>query len=149
MTMLDSAVLEALSVGSLPDVEWSNQDDLCDCTYQRIGFWTNPYIGETHEIRLCCVWAELGKQYPQFVRTTPAFYDYNKNEWVTEVAEWNGEADMPKAIWHRQLARRLNIPLEEARRLSMPPPRGRKRIPFFLVFGSQEFTVDLGSWQSV
>ena len=33
---------------NIPGVEWEYHDDLCDCTYQRIGFWTNPYIGE-HE----------------------------------------------------------------------------------------------------
>ncbi len=98
-------VLEAVFAGTFPANFWNCQDDLCDCTYQRIGMWTNPYMAETLEVRLCCIWAEFQKQYPQFVRVTPAYLDGNKQEWVPEPMEWNGEAEMPKAIWYRQLAR--------------------------------------------
>jgi hypothetical protein len=106
-------VMLALSV--LPEDTWETHDDLCDCTYQRIGFWTNPYIAETLEVRMCCIWRELYQLFPQYVRNTAAFYDYNKDEWVSEPMEWNGEDEMPKAVWYRQLARREGITVAQAR----------------------------------
>lgn len=122
---LSPAVVQALSIGMLPDVQWKPQDDLCDCTYQRIGMWTNPYLAETLEVRMCCIWAKLYEQYPEYVRTIPAFWDYNQEGWVTEPAEWNGEEDMPSAIWHRQVARKFGISVSEARALNLPTPKGR------------------------
>ena len=112
---LSPAILQALSIGSLPGMEWSNQDDLCDCTYQRVGMWKNPYLAETLEIRLCCVWAKLAEQYPDAVRTIPGYFDPNRQEWITEPWTWDGEAEMPKAIWYRHLARKLDRPLAEIR----------------------------------
>lgn len=112
---LSPAVLEALSVGSLPDVDWDHQDDLCDCTFQRVGMWKNPYLAETLEIRLCCVWARLAEQYPDAVRTIPGYFNENTQEWITTPWAWDGEAEMPKAIWYRHLARKLNRPLAEIR----------------------------------
>ena len=103
--MLSPALIEALAIAGLPDVQWQHDDDLCDCVFQRIGMWKNPYLATQHEIRLCCVWAELGKQYPDFVRTIPGYFNENTKEWETEPYAWNGEADMPKAIWYRSLAR--------------------------------------------
>lgn len=112
---LSPGVVEALAIGNLPDVQWKTHDDLCDCTYQRIGMWTNPYIAETLEIRLCCMWVKLAEQFPDLVRTIPAFWNYNKDEWVTEPQDWNGQDPMPRAIWYRQLARRQSRPLAEIR----------------------------------
>ena len=108
-------VMAALALGGLPDVQWKHHDDRCDCVYQRIGFWTNPYLAETLEVRMCCIWADLYRQYPQFARTIPAFWDYNREEWVTEPQEWNGEDEMPKAIWYRQLARKQGRSLSDVR----------------------------------
>ena len=108
-------VLDAISTGMFPESFWDNQDDACDCVYQRIGMWTNPYLAETLEVRMCCIWAELYKLFPQFVRVTPAFLDGNAEEWVTEPMDWNGESDMPASIWYRQIARRQGISVSEAR----------------------------------
>ncbi len=110
-----AAVLEALSIGSLPDVVWQHGDDLCDCIFQRIGMWKNPYLAETLEIRLCCIWAKIAEQYPEFVRTIPGYFDDNTDTWFTEPMAWDAEHDMPKAIWYRHLARTLNRPLAEIR----------------------------------
>lgn len=126
-TDLSPAVVEALAIGSLPDVQWSNGDDLCDCTYQRIGMWTNPYLAITHELRFCCAWAKLYEMFPETARTISAFWDYNNHVWVTEPAEWNGELDMPPALWHRQLARQRGITIAEARALELPAPKGKPR----------------------
>ena len=144
--ILSPAIVEALAIGSLPDVLWNNGDDLCDCTYQRIGMWTNPYLAVTHEIRLCCAWAKLHEMFPEAVRTIPAFWDYNHDVWVTEPAEWNGEQDMPLALWHRQLARTRNITVAEARALNLPAPKGkpRKSAPhLFLKAGSEWVELEL------
>lgn len=145
--MISPAIVEALAISELPDVQWKTHDDLCDCTYQRIGMWTNPYLAETLEVRMCCIWAELYKQYPQFVRTIPAFWDYNQEQWVTEPMQWNGEDDMPAAIWHRQLARAVGVDLQAARDMNIPAPKGIKREPrpdFFLKWGGDWLQVSLG-----
>lgn len=143
--LLSPAIAQALSIADLPDVLWHQGDDLCDCEFQRIGWWTNPYTATTHEIRLCCVWAELGKQYPEFVRTIPAFWDYAHDEWVTEPQEWNGEGVMPLHLWHRQLARKYGIPVAEARSLGMVPPDGiTPRPTLFLKWGGEWLEAQLG-----
>ena len=150
---LSPAVVEALAIGSLPEIQWKPQDDLCDCTYQRIGLWTNPYLAETLEVRMCCIWAELYKQFPEFVRTVPAFYDYNADEWVTEPMEWNGEDEMPKAIWYRHLARKHGRAVAEIRAefsgRDSERPKGapvKGPAPFFLPFGGEWLEVDFRNW---
>lgn len=146
-TKLSPAVLEAIAIGSLPDVQWKHDDDLCDCTFQRIGMWKNPYLATTHEIRLCCVWEELAKSFPDFVRTIPGYFNENTQQWETEVREWDGEDQMPASLWHRQLARLRDITVSEARSLNLEPPKGRQRIPFYLVINGSEYEVDMGSFR--
>ena len=114
-TEMSPAVIHALAIGNLPDFQWEIHDDLCDCTYQRIGMWKNPYLAEQHEIRLCCVWEKLGTMFPDFVRDIPAYWDGNEKQWLTEPMEWNGETEMPKALWYRHLARKEGITVAEAR----------------------------------
>ena len=114
-------MLEALLLtGEIPEIRWEHGDDLCDCTFQRIGYWTNPYLARTTEIRICCVWKVMVEQNPEIaalVREIPAFDDYNKDRWVTEPAPWNSEdADMPRALWHRQLSVQQNKPVEQVRK---------------------------------
>ena len=100
----------------LPEVHWQTDDDLCNCTFQRIGEWTNPYLGETLRVRLCCIWKELYKMFPQFVQEVKASYDVNRHKWQPEVQEWDSsEVDMPLPIWYRQLARKTGKPLNEIR----------------------------------
>jgi hypothetical protein len=113
---------------SLPDETWVHNDDLCDCTFQRIGFWTNPYIARTMKVRLCCLWAELAKDYPQFIQETAAFTHYGENDKLyPEPWKWNGEADMPRALWYRQLAVKYGMSLEVIRDLysEKEPPKGK------------------------
>lgn len=114
--------------GEMPEIQWVQGDDLCDCTFQRIGEWTNPYIGRTLRVRMCCIWAELYKEYPQFVQEIPAFYNYNEDRFETEPWMWNGEDDMPVDIWHRQLAVLRHEPLEVIREKfeGLKPPKGSK-----------------------
>jgi hypothetical protein len=114
---------------NLPEIRWAHDDDLCDCTFQNIGWWTNPYIGKTFEIRLCCAWAKLVELHPElgaFVREIPAFDNYNTGKYENSVRDWDGEDDMPRAVWMRQLATAASKPLEQVRREydHLEPPKG-------------------------
>ncbi len=111
------ATLAALAAAQLPEVRWVHGDDLCDCTFQRIGEWTNPYLARTLRIRLCCVWKVLAEQYPEHVQEIPGFYDENRDEFVTVPMEWNAEdADMPRALWYRQIQAQTGVSLDYIRR---------------------------------
>ena len=121
---------------ALPGMVWLTGDDKCDCTYQRIGKWTNPFLAETLEYRWCCIWAELEKLLPsigQFVRVTNGYWDENRSAWALHPREWDGEdADMPTYLWFRQLAKQTGKPLAQIReeykdRLSERP----KATPYF------------------
>lgn len=116
MTMLDPNLQAAILTSQIPEIMWIHGDDECDCTFQRIGEWANPYIGRTLRIRLCCIWAELAKQYPQFVQEIPAYYDGNTGRYVTEPAAWDSETDaMPYTLWYRQLAAQQGISIADVR----------------------------------
>ena len=105
-TAIESAVRDALA-GELPGVQWLQGDDRCDCLYQRIGEWRNPYLGQTHQIRLCCAWDAIAKAIPgvaQAVQTLQGYYDSNRVE-PQPLREWDSdEMDMPLGLWYRQLA---------------------------------------------
>ena len=123
-------MLEALLLtGHIPEIRWKQDDDLCDCTFQRIGWWTNPYLARTMEVRLCCIWKILAEKNPEIaalVREIPAFDDYNRDCWVSEPAAWDAkDHDMPRALWHRQLSIQQDKPLEQVRREydHLEPPR--------------------------
>lgn len=116
MRLADSHSPIPMMEEDFPEVRWIHGDDLCNCTFQRIGHWTNPYIAETLEVRLCCIWEELYKQYPDYVRRMGGFWNQNTGEYESEPADWdNDEMDMPKALWHRQLARRKSMSLDDVR----------------------------------
>lgn len=123
-TLANIKLLEIMP--GIPDVYWISGDDLCNCTFQRIGDWTNPYLGQTLRVRMCCIWAEIYKQYPQFVQEIPAFYDQNRHVW-DEAHAWDSEEmDMPIALWHRQLARRTGKSIDEIRVSANPYDRPKK-----------------------
>ena len=147
-TRLSPGIVEALSIGQLPDVQWKMHDDLCDCVYQRIGLWTNPYLAETLEVRMCCIWAKLYEQFPDQVRTVPAFWNYNTEEWVTEPMEWNGEDAMPRSVWYRHLARVQGRTVAEVspEYSSQEPPQGKVRgesIPLWVQLSGERVAIDM------
>jgi len=115
--------------GHVPEFRWTNQDDKCDCVFQRIGDWTNPYIGRTLRVRMCCIWSDIYKQYPQFVQEIPGYWNANEGKFEEEPQEWNGEFDMPASIWHRHLAVTTGRPIDEIREqfAEVPPPKGVPR----------------------
>lgn len=123
-----AAVMAAMAAGG-PEMEWLHGDDLCNCTFQRIGWWTNPYIAETLLVRVCCIWGELYKQFPQFVQEIHAYNDPNTGVYVTEPREWDADHEMPRHLWHRQAAKRLGMALSEVRQrlAGMTPPQPRIR----------------------
>lgn len=129
---MKTKALDALLAASIPGIEWVHGDDLCDCTFQRIGEWSNPYIAQTLRVRFCCIWEELFKQYPQFVQRIPAYFDGNTERFVSEPWEWNGNYDMPRALWHRHLASKTGKALAEIReeyRDQEPPKAVLKKAP--------------------
>ena len=121
-------ILGLLATAGIPEMQWDIEDDLCDCTFPRAGFWTNPYIARTLKVRLCCIWAELHKMFPQHIQEIPAFTDYriNNNTYAAEPWEWNGEAPMPRYLWYRQLAVQTGFSLAQVRELyeDQQPPEG-------------------------
>lgn len=113
------------ALGVIPENVWDVNDDGCDCTFQRVGMWSNPYIGKTLEVRMCCIWAELYKLFPQYVRETDAYL--HGNEWIAGgPMEWDGEADMPRSIFYRQRATADGTTVAEARAAyaHRTPPKG-------------------------
>lgn len=117
VSRLSLAVLEALAIAGLPEAHWIYGDDLCDCEFPRIGHWSNPYTARTLRVRLCCIWAEVYKQYPQFVQEIPASYDSNRHQWQPTPEPWDSEdMKMPVFLWFRQLAAKTGLPLSEIRK---------------------------------
>jgi nitroreductase len=104
-----------IATTSIPDVRWMHGDDLCNCTFQRIGEFANPYLGQTLRVRFCCVWAELEKEYPDFIQHIPAYWDDNSESWRKEPTEWDGGSGMPRALWYRQQAFLQGKSLEDVR----------------------------------
>jgi len=121
----------AILTAEIPGIEWVHGDDLCDCTFQRIGEWTNPYIASTLRVRFCCIWEELFKQFPEFVQRIPAYYDGNSKRFVAEPWDWDAEYDMPRALWHRHVAAKEGWvrPLAEIRaeKADEEPPKAVRR----------------------
>lgn len=122
-------LISILATAGIPDVIWRDHDDLCDCTFQRVCQWTNAHLGVTHEERLCCIWAKLHEMFPGCSRDIPAYFDINAQAFVPDVVPWNGEFDMPPALFHRQIARLGGISVSEARdkakELGLEPPKGK------------------------
>lgn len=108
--------------------KWEHGDDCCDCTFQRIGEWSNPYLARTLRVRLCCIWEELYKMFPQHVQVIEGCCHVDENGmevWDTVPHEWDSEdGEMPKHLWHRHTAARDDISVADARVVSkgkVPP----------------------------
>ncbi len=104
------------AMGAAPDIHWILGDYQCDCTFQRIGEWKNPYLGKTLRVRMCCIWAALYQQYPQYVQEISAYYDSNRDHYETEPQPWDSEEmAMPVYLWYRQIAAKTGASLESVR----------------------------------
>ncbi len=115
--VMDIATLIATdeSPASMRGMRWILGDDKCDCLFQRIGEWSNPFLGRTMRVRLCCLWAKIYEQYPEFVQQLP-YHEPNKGTYTSEVLDWDSEqADMPLYLWYRQLSIKERKPLKQIR----------------------------------
>jgi hypothetical protein len=118
----------ALAALEPPEVRWVHGDDLCDCTFQRIGEWMNPYLGKSMTIRFCCVWEKFREQWPDLFMDMNGYWDENDQEYK-EAIEWNAEYEMPRAIWYRQIQALTGKSLPDIRDEygSQDPPQGVPR----------------------
>lgn len=124
MPTLSPDAMALMMLPEPPEVHWLPGDDLCNCTFQRIGDWTNPYLARTLRVRLCCIWGEIYKQYPEYVEVIPAYYDSNRHAWETEPAPWDSESSaMPLFLWYRQMEAQTGKSLDQIR----DEYRGRER----------------------
>ncbi len=127
--VLTDPTVEAPSLpAGVPDVPFQHGDDQCNCTFQDVREWTNPYLGRTLRARMCCIYGELFRQFPQFVQDIPAHYDAATHSWVPDPQPWDSEdADMPEYLWHRHKAALTGKALAEVREEHAGAPHERPR----------------------
>jgi len=119
-----------IHAGEIPEEKWFHGDDLCDCTFQRMGYWTNAHLARTVRVRVCCIWAKLYAQFPELVQEIPAWFDDNEKQYKIEPLPWNSEdEDMPAALWHRQLAVETGLALWQVRQLYADQEPPKKVVP--------------------
>lgn len=124
-----AAQIVAAMQASYPGIVWVQDDDLCDCTFQRIGDWMNPYIGKTLRVRLCCLWERIYAEHPDLVQRLDGWFDPNTGAYHTEPAPWDStEWDMPRPVWYRHLATKLGLSLA-AVRVKFAGSEPPKRLP--------------------
>ena len=129
MTNMASQFTVPLLDAVVPEYHWEHGDDLCDCEIQNIALSMNPYSGQTLKIRLCCLYKELEDSFPHLFQHIKGYWDDNEQQWITAQMEWNGEDDMPRALWNRQIATREGLPIEVIRERTQfqEPPKGIPR----------------------
>ncbi len=100
-----------------PEFHWTHGDDKCNCTFQRIGQWANPYIGKTIQIRLCCAWAKLFErpEMAEFYQEFDGYWNENTQDFDREPIPWNSDSDMPRYLFYRQVATVTGQTLDEVR----------------------------------
>ena len=76
---------------TMPEFIWTHGDDLCDCTFQRIGEWTNPYLARTRRVRVCCLEDRMLEGNEDLVQDIPGFFNDNTGLLDTEPLVWDGE----------------------------------------------------------
>jgi hypothetical protein len=92
-------------------------DDLCDCTFQLVYEATNPYIGKTQRVRVCCILEKVREMFPELVATLDGWHDVGRQELVTVPLAWDNEdMAMPPRLWYRQLATITGRPLAAIRK---------------------------------
>ena len=114
---------------TMPEFIWTHGDDLCDCTFQRIGEWTNPYLARTRRVRVCCLEDRMLEGNEDLVQDIPGFFNDNNGLFETEPWVWNGEDDMPEHLFMRQTAIIQGLSLDETRVKfeGVEPPKGIPR----------------------
>ena len=110
----------------MPEVTWTHGDDLCNCTFQRIGDWSNPYIARTRRVRVCCLENRMLEDNEDLVQDIPGYYNENTGDFEAEPWVWDGEDDMPEHLFMRQTAIIQGLSLDETRVKfeGVEPPKG-------------------------
>ena len=120
---------QTLHPREMPEFIWTHGDDLCDCTFQRIGEWANPYLARTRRVRVCCLEDRMlyGNEY--LVQDIPGFFNDNTGLFEMEPWVWDGEDDMPEHLFMRQTAIIQGLTLDETRVKfeGVEPPKGIPR----------------------
>ena len=114
---------------TMPEFIWTHGDDLCDCTFQRIGEWTNPYLARTRRVRVCCLEDRMLEGNEDLVQDIPGFFNDTTGLLETEPWVWDGEDDMPEHLFMRQTAIIQGLSLDETRVKfeGVEPPKGIPR----------------------
>ena len=114
---------------TMPEFIWTHGDDLCDCTFQRIGEWTNPYLARTRRVRVCCLEDRMLEDNEDLVQDIPGFFNDDTGLFEMEPWVWNGEDDMPEHLFMRQTAIIQGLSLDETRVKfeGVEPPKGIPR----------------------
>ena len=120
---------DSLHPRSMPEITWTHGDDLCNCTFQRIGDWSNPYLALTRRVRVCCLEQRMLEGNEDLVQDIPGYFNENTGEFETEPWEWDGEDDMPEHLFMRQTAIIQDLSLDETRVKfeGVEPPKGIPR----------------------
>ena len=120
---------QSLHPTEMPEFTWTHGDDLCDCTFQRIGEWTNPYLARTRRVRVCCLEDRMLDGNEDLVQDIPGFFNDDTGLFETEPWVWNGEDDMPEHLFMRQTAIIQGLSLDETRVKfeGVEPPKGIPR----------------------
>ena len=115
----------------MPEITWTHGDDLCNCTFQRIGDWANPYIARTRRVRVCCLENRMLEGNDALVQDIPGYFNENTGEFETEPWVWDGEDDMPEHLFMRQTAIIQGLSLDETRVKfeGIEPPKGIPKPP--------------------
>lgn len=97
--------------------EWRpGGDDLCDCTFQLVYEATNPYIGKTQRVRVCCILAKVQEMFPEFVTLLDGWHDVGRQTLVETPLDWDNDTmAMPPRLWYRALAAKTGRPLADIR----------------------------------
>ena len=120
---------QTLHPTAMPEFIWTHGDDLCDCTFQRIGEWTNPYIARTRRVRVCCLEDRMLEGNEDLVQDIPGFFNDNTGLFEMEPWVWNGEDDMPESLFMRQTAiiQGLSLDATRVKFEGVEPPKGIPR----------------------
>ena len=130
MTLAFTEATHKLHPTTMPEFIWTHGDDLCDCTFQRIGEWTNPYLARTRRVRVCCLEDRMLEDNEDLVQDIPGFFNDDTGLFETEPWVWNGEDDMPEHLFMRQTAIIQGLSLDETRVKfeGVEPPKGIPRL---------------------
>ena len=75
---------DSLHPRSMPEITWTHGDDLCNCTFQRIGDWSNPYLALTRRVRVCCLEQRMLEGNEDLVQDIPGFFNENTGQFEAE-----------------------------------------------------------------